>query len=145
MRIAIVATMKDATAAAAINSLKITRLSYADLVIFFLSLAITVVSFFLVYGSSSTDPQVIIEGSGKVWVYPLSTEISVSVPGPLGITIIEIHNGDVHVVASPCKNQLCVAAGSIRKPGQWVACLPNQVFVRIEGITAKDDLDGTTW
>ena len=29
--------------------------------------------------------------------------------------------------------QVCVHMGAISKPGQWVACLPNKVFVRVRG------------
>jgi len=139
-----VATMKAATAAAVIKH-SITRFRPWDLVILITSIAITVSSFILVYHSNSKDLQVLIEGPDQSFIYPLSAEETVTVQGPLGETLVVIHNGAVHVEESACKNKLCIAMGSISQQGQWIACLPNQVFVRITGSTIQDELDGSTY
>lgn len=89
---------------------------------------------------------VIADANGQEWIYPLDTDREVQIEGPLGITIVHIHEDGVSIESSPCPNQTCVAAGSIDRPGQWVACLPNQVFVRVEG--GADDPEGVdtgTW
>jgi len=92
------------------------------------------------------EPRVVIsDGQGGEWIYPLNQDREIEIPGPLGSTTIHIHSG-VAIESSPCPNQTCVAAGSIERPGQWVACLPNQVFVRVEG--GSDDESGVdtgTW
>jgi hypothetical protein len=79
------------------------------------------------------EPKVIIEGEKQQWVYSLDDAVRIDVKGPLGTTIVEIGGGFVHIDYSPCSNQICVASGGIRLPGSWIACLPNRVFVRIEG------------
>ena len=93
------------------------------------------------------EPRVVIsDGQGGEWIYPLDGDREIQVPGPLGSTTVHIHDGSVAIETSPCPNQTCVAAGSIERPGQWVACLPNQVFVRVEG--GSDDESGVdtgTW
>lgn len=91
-------------------------------------------------------PEVVVSDGSNEWVYPLDTDRAVEVSGPLGITIVHIHGGMVRIESSPCPNKTCVAAGDISKPRQWVACLPNQVFVRVEGGSAHDDgIDAGAW
>ncbi|MBP7095074.1 MAG: NusG domain II-containing protein [Spirochaetia bacterium] len=81
-------------------------------------------------------PRVIVSDGDSEWIYPLDVDRSLSVEGPLGVTLVVIEGGHVHVHESPCGNQTCVAAGEIERPGQWVACLPNKVFVRVDGARA---------
>jgi hypothetical protein len=104
-----------------------------DFLVIGLSLALTAFSAFAIYGRSQAARQVTVQGSNGVWVFPLDAEETVTVPGPLGDTVVEIRDHRVHVLSSPCDNQTCVAAGHIDSSGQWVACLPNKVFVVIEG------------
>jgi hypothetical protein len=75
---------------------------------------------------------VVIQGSGRTWVFPLEAEERIAVPGPLGETVVGIAGGRAMVLSSPCANQTCVAAGHIGRPGNWTACLPNKVLVLIE-------------
>ena len=89
---------------------------------------------------------VITDAGGEEWIYPMDVDREIEVEGPLGVTIVHIHGGGVSIESSPCPNQTCVAAGSIVRSGQWIACLPNQVFVRVEG--GADDgsgVDTGTW
>lgn len=48
------------------------------------------------------------------------------------VTIV-IDNYSVSVTYSACKDQICVQQGRISRPGQTITCLPQKVFVRIEG------------
>jgi len=116
-----------------------------DIAAILLSAGITVLSAVYVYGGGGGERRVIIEGSGSSWVYPLDAEETVRVHGPLGDTVVQIHDGEARIVSSPCQNQVCVAAGEIHSHGQWVACLPNSVFLRIEGKGKKIELDASTW
>ena len=75
-----------------------------------------------------------IEADGKLFAtVALSQDRVFAVPGPLGKTIVEIHDGSVRVSESPCSNKLCVKTGRIRLTGQLIACLPNKVVARIVG------------
>lgn len=87
----------------------------------------------VVYTGSAGPPEVRISGRGGEWIYPLDHAEEIEVPGPLGSTWVHIEDGRVRIERSPCPNQTCVAAGSIAGVNQWVACLPNEVFVRIAG------------
>ena len=91
--------------------------------------------------STPTFARVIIEGSGRRWVYPLDAEVTLSVPGPLGNTVIRIHGNQTWVESSPCDNQICVAAGKLYRNFDFAACLPNSVMMIVEG-DLPSDVDG---
>jgi hypothetical protein len=103
-----------------------------------IALALTGFSAFAAYARPRSAAQVLIEGSGRRWVFPLDAEETIPVPGPLGETVVRIHNHEAWVESSPCDNQTCVAAGHVNKQGEWAACLPNNVLLMVEG---RDDLE----
>lgn len=111
-----------------------------------LSAALAVLSALMVYGRPRDASRVVVQGEGKTWVFPLDAEETLTVPGPIGDTMVEISGGRSRVLSSPCINQTCVASGHIHRQGQWTACLPNKVFLYVEGIgNDADVLDSTTW
>ena len=113
--------------------LKETPVKSWDLAIIFLALALTGFSAWSAYLKPGNSTQVLIEGYGNRWVFPLDAEETIPVPGPLGNTIIRIHDNQAWVESSPCDNQICVAAGRLHMHGEFAACLPNMVLVMIEG------------
>lgn len=116
--------------------LRLRPLDYVAIVAAIAAIAGTSVS---VYSLRGGEANVIITGASGEWIYPLDQNRRIEVPGPLGSTWVEIHDKAVHITESPCPNKTCVAAGDIASPGQWTACLPNHVFVRIEGGSSKAD------
>jgi len=79
-----------------------------------------------------------ITGESGEWMQPLDKTGEFEVPGPLGSTWVHIEGGSVSIESSPCPNQTCVAVGGISQANQWVACLPNEVFVSIEGSAGSE-------
>ena len=112
-----------------------------DIVIIILSIGLTAFSAFASYIKPRNTIQVLIEGPNQKWIFPLDAEETVKVKGPLGDTVVRIRQNEVWVESSPCDNQTCVAMGHARFKGDWVACLPNNVFFMIEG---SDDIGKTT-
>lgn len=84
--------------------------------------------------SGDLGDRVLIKQEGRVF---LDTSIRlnrlVEVPGPLGITRVEIRAGRVRVLSDPGVRQLCVRQGWIG-PGEAALCLPNRVSVERGGI-----------
>ncbi len=80
----------------------------------------------------------LIEASGARWIYPLDIDREERIPGPLGETLVVIRGGKALVEDSPCPDKLCVHMPAISQQGQWIACLPNRVFVRVRGGSAQD-------
>lgn len=54
---------------------------------------------------------------------------------------IQIKDGEVCVAKSSCPDQLCVKNSHIKKEGESIICLPNQVIVKISG---EKEIDGVT-
>ena len=96
-------------------------------------------------GRGTAYSKVVVKGEGKTWIFPLEAEERISVAGSIGETLVEIHNGRAAIVSSPCSGQTCVAAGGLYKNGQWTACLPNRVFILIEGTENQDAVDAASW
>jgi hypothetical protein len=72
---------------------------------------------------------VVVRQGGDVFVETdLRLNRRIIVPGPLGDTIVEIHAGQVRVLADPSPRQLCVRQGWLA-PGSSAVCLPNRVSV----------------
>ena len=95
-------------------------------------------SLFFVYGSRSGTATVAVKGESAFYVYPIESASRVSFAGPLGETVVVLEDNGVRIERSPCKNQTCVAMGTIHRRGQWLACLPNAVLVTVEGADGQD-------
>ena len=107
------------------------KLRFLDVVALCLS-ACAVVAFSIpAYSRKTAAREVIVEASNQKWIFPLQGNRVERFTGPLGQTVVEIRDGRARIVDSPCPDKLCVRAAPISKPGQWIACLPNKVFVRI--------------
>ena len=116
-----------------------------DFVVAIPALGLVIASFFWVYTDADDRGMVNLKGENGEWVFPLDAEETMVISGPLGDTVVAIHEGAARVVSSPCVNQTCVAAGVVRSPGQWTACLPNRVMVYIGEGTSADDVDASAW
>ena len=121
------------------------RLKALDIAIAAVAAAVVAFSALSAYGPGGGQASAILKGRSGEWVYPLAADRELRVPGPLGDTIVEIRDKKVFIEASPCPNKTCIAAGSISKPGQWLACLPNEVIVRIEGRTPEGGVDASVY
>jgi hypothetical protein len=121
------------------------RFKALDIAIFVLALLGIGLLAFQTYVRGSGTPEITIEAAGagtgagtgpgteQQWIYPLDGEATLHVPGPLGDTVVVVEEGGVRVISSPCPEKICIKTGKISKPGQWIACLPNRVFISIQG------------
>ncbi len=98
---------------------------------------------YLAYSSPGVTETVRIKTDTEEWVYPMNEDDVMTFTGPVGRTVVEIRDGAVSVVSSDCKEQVCVRTGHIRRPGGWIVCLPNRIFIRIEGNDAEEIDAGT--
>jgi hypothetical protein len=113
---------------------------------FFIILTLTVIAFVSVssYSGGGTAESVVIEASGETYVYMLDTDRTIEVQGPLGNTIIRIVDSEVFVEDSPCRDKLCILAAPLYKAGEWNACMPNKVFIRIPD-SKQQELDSLSF
>lgn len=118
-----------------------------DFLVFFVS-ALVILAFSLLAVERSGPPVTVeIRSDGGALLYALGEDREIRVPGPLGDTILEIRDGAVWFVDSPCRDRICVAAGELTVTGQWAACLPNRVFATVTGapITSPEGVDASTF
>ncbi len=80
-------------------------------------------------GSRGGDDRVLIRQDGRLFAEAdLRLNRILPVPGPLGVTLVEIRDGRVRVKSDPGPRQVCVKQGWLA-PGQAALCLPNRVSV----------------
>ncbi len=65
----------------------------------------------------------------KMYILSLVEDRMVTVEGPLGKTTIQVKDGRVRVVDSPCPEKICIRQGWIRSG--VIVCLPNRVVVTV--------------
>lgn len=117
------------------------RIRALDISIFILALLVIGLIALQTYVRGGGTPEITIEAAGRdaaasaeqQWIFPLDAQTTLRVPGPLGETVVVIEEGSARVVSSPCTEKICIKTGRISKPGQWIACLPNRVFISIRG------------
>ena len=109
------------------------RLIVGDaIVIFLLVAAIVAASLPRTAGGSHPQAQVVVSGE-KVLTLDLSRAGVHDVLGAIGVTRIEVRDGKVRVLSSPCPRQVCRHGGWIGEPGTLLVCLPNEVLIRVPG------------
>lgn len=104
-----------------------------DYVALFTAVSLTVLSFISALVVQSDSQEILIQAGDQEWIYPLESVVEQSFSGPVGNTVVTIGNGMVNIIESDCKEQICVQSGHIHSQGQWIACLPNRIFVTIRG------------
>ncbi|MCK5154525.1 MAG: NusG domain II-containing protein [Spirochaetales bacterium] len=120
------------------------KLKIIDYISIFIYLVVIVLVSVSAYSGSGTAESVTIEAAGETYIYMLNTDRTIEVEGPLGITKIKILDSEVFVEDSPCRDKLCVQASPLNKSGEWNACLPNKVFIRIPDST-ENELDSLSF
>ena len=103
-----------------------------DSIIILLSVVVIILSLRSITGFTG-EPQVHVRTDSGEYIYDLSVDTFATFTGPVGETTIEVRDGKVHVHDSDCRNKVCISAGWVSQVGDWIICLPNDVFVLIEG------------
>lgn len=94
---------------------------------------VVVLSFPLVLQQEEGARVIISSDQRVVFVASLAEPQRAELNGPLGKTVIEIANGGVRVLSSPCRQQVCVRMGEARHAGDLIACVPNHLVIDIKG------------
>lgn len=63
----------------------------------------------------------------------------IHVHGKLGDSVLEVREGKIRFIKSPCTTKFCIHSGWLKYNGDVMACLPNGVFVEVSGGTRKYD------
>lgn len=117
------------------------RPKFFDILLFFLFAGFVIVSAVQLFGTVNGGvAQVLIQSDSGEWIYPLDVDQPlITIPGPIGNTIVAIFDGAAVVKESPCKDKLCQIHGALKKDGDWTACLPNKVIIEISAVSDEED------
>ena len=87
---------------------------------------------YYIRGSASSSYRLVIKDAGgqQEILVNQNTEMTLDIEGPLGKTVVHIHQGKVWVSDSPCPDKICIHMGKIPDNGGFIACLPNRVILR---------------
>ncbi len=104
----------------------------ADIVVVILAVALLPFLYITYWGSSQQGNELRVMVNGKeTMVLSLHENKHITVPGPLGASVIDIHDGKARFVSSPCRGKQCVHTGWLGQGGEFAACLPNRVSIAV--------------
>lgn len=115
------------------------KLRLLDFLIFAIAISLFVGSLLSLKKNNSGEKYVIVKAHHDEYIFPLNKNIRQEIKGSTGSSVIVIKDGKAYFEESCCPNKTCVASPPIKNTGEWSACLPNQVFLRIDG--EDDDVD----
>lgn len=71
---------------------------------------------------------ILVQANGNSYQYSLNTDAIYDFEGPLGITKVEVKNGKVRIIDSPCPNKTCMN----QNYRDTLVCLPNKIIIKIQ-------------
>lgn len=82
----------------------------------------------------------VVRAGGKVVArVDLASARTIEVPGPIGVTVVEIRPGRARVASDPGPRQYCVRQGWLTQAGAVAICAPNEVSLSLTGRAADYD------
>lgn len=116
------------------------KLSRGDTVVWLLAATLLVSLYMMFWQADGHGAEAVVLVNGKRWArLDLFQNQDLDVPGPLGHSHIQVRDGQVRFVNSPCPNQLCVHTGWLSQGGEVSICLPNKVSLQILGSDPRFD------
>jgi hypothetical protein len=112
----------------------------ADLVVVATAMLLVAAIAVLVWRPGAAPAWAEIRGTDLVMRVRLDQDGEHVVDGRLGASVIEVAGHRVRFAAAPCTNRVCIAAGWLRRTGDYAACAPNGVSVRVTDGTAYDGI-----
>lgn len=112
------------------------QMTLGDKILFILLL---IFSLSLAYPKKGEDNALVeINALNNTYYYKKIKDSIIKVNGKLGKTTIEIKDGRVRVIDSPCNNKLCQHTGWIKDYGDMIICLPNHIAISFKGEGQKE-------
>lgn len=105
-----------------------------DLLVMILALGVIIGLFDRLWGDNRVGEQArILVGDQQLALVSLSGQRRIEVDGALGTSVLEVEEGRIRFLDSPCQGKVCVHNGWVTRGGEVVACLPNRVSVAVLG------------
>lgn len=85
----------------------------------------------------------LVSTTGQRVVLDLTHDGQHRIGGRNGTSVVEVVDGRVRFVESPCRHRVCIAAGWLATDGDFAACAPNGVALQVRG--PEDRYDGISY
>ena len=95
------------------------------------------------YGFNGRHAVVEVNGH-RVLELSLDRDVTTTVNGPLGETVIIVEDRTVRIADSPCPHHYCVRMGRLRHRGEIAVCVLNNIVLTISGGNDHNSYDGVT-
>ncbi len=113
----------------------------ADKLLFLVSLSLIVFSYVYFWQTSPASYAIVKSGQQDSRLINLNESKIHQVEGRLGISKLEVKDGQIRFISSACKNKICIQSGWHQHGGAVTACLPNRVSVQLGRQTSQTDYD----
>jgi len=110
-----------------------------DLVMVALGLLVCAQAVWTLWRGGEPDGAIVRAGGRVVAEVDLARARTIEVPGPLGVTVIEVQPGRARVASDPGPRQYCVRQGWLTQAGAVAICAPNEVSLSLSGRAADYD------
>ena len=121
----------------------VNKVRFGDVAAAVLFAAAIIFSFLMMKSGTGENRRLTVYSCGDEYVFPLDRDGRYEIKGLLGVSIVTVEDGGARFEDSPCPNKTCVQCGVLFEPGSWAACLPNDVFIRIE--SDDDEVDAVAF
>ena len=112
-------------------------LTWADRLVLYALVGCGVVLLAASWGGSAGGTARIRGAGGYARVVRLDEDARYEVPGPLGVSVVEVRRGSVRMVSSPCPGHVCKRMGPADDAGETIVCVPNGVAVTVLGVPER--------
>lgn len=75
----------------------------------------------------------LVSATGERIVLDLAHDGMHRIDGRRGESVVEVADGRVRFIESPCRHRVCIAAGWLDADGDFAACAPNGVALQVHG------------
>ncbi len=89
-------------------------------------------------GAAGSELHILVDGR-ELPPISLQQDRTLNIDGSIGTSTLQIENGRVRFLSSPCTGQQCVHSGWLGHSGDFTACLPNRIALQIEGDGGRFD------
>lgn len=106
----------------------------ADVAVFLFSVSLIVTSFLYFWQTTSASYAVIKSPQHESLQVSLNKNQTYNIQGSLGASAIEVNQGKIRFISSPCQNKFCIQHGWQQHHGDLTACLPNRISIQLAGL-----------
>ncbi|MFK5969756.1 MAG: NusG domain II-containing protein [Candidatus Marithrix sp.] len=115
-------------------------LTIADRLIIGLAVVFTIWLYTYYWGGKTLDYAVILSADQVTQIINLDQPQQIIIQGSIGESKIEVMDGKIRFIKSPCKQQYCVHAGWLTNNKSFITCLPNRVSIELPHANKFDSI-----